>query len=42
MQRLVAEPGYVDGVLHRGAERAGEIAHRHLSEIHRIVGLLRP
>ena len=42
MQRLVAEPGYVDGVLRRGAERAGEIAHSHLSEIHRIVGLLRP
>jgi len=42
MQRLVAEPGYVDGVLHRGAERAGEIAHHHLSEIHSIIGLLRP
>ncbi|MDX1485837.1 MAG: tryptophan--tRNA ligase [Alphaproteobacteria bacterium] len=42
MQRLLAEPGYVDGVLHRGAERAGEIAQHHLSEIHRIVGLLRP
>ena len=42
MERLVAEPGYVDGVLRRGAERAGEIADRHLSEIHRIVGLLRP
>jgi tryptophanyl-tRNA synthetase len=42
MQRLLAEPGYVDGVLHRGAERAGEIAHHHLSEIHRIIGLLRP
>ena len=42
MQRLLDEPGHVDGVLHRGAERAGEIAHHHLSEIHRIVGLLRP
>jgi tryptophanyl-tRNA synthetase len=42
MQRLLAEPGLIDGVLHRGAERAGEIARHHLSEIHRIVGLLRP
>ena len=42
MQRLLAEPGYVDGVLHRGAERASEIADHHLSEIHRIIGLLRP
>ncbi len=42
MQRLQAEPGYVDGVLHRGAERANEIAQHHLSEIHRIIGLLRP
>jgi tryptophanyl-tRNA synthetase len=42
MQRLLQEPGYVDGVLHRGGERAREIAHHHLSEIHGIVGLLRP
>jgi tryptophanyl-tRNA synthetase len=42
MQRLMAEPGYVDSVLHRGAERAGEIARHHMAEIHRIMGLLRP
>ncbi|MFQ5958120.1 MAG: tryptophan--tRNA ligase [Alphaproteobacteria bacterium] len=42
MARLVGEPGYIDGILHRGAERAGEIAHHHLSEVHGIMGLLRP
>jgi tryptophanyl-tRNA synthetase len=41
MRRLLAEPGYVDGILHRGAERANEIARPHLSEIHGILGLLR-
>jgi len=29
-------------VLHRGAERANEIALHHMGEIHRIVGILRP
>jgi len=42
MRRLMKEPGYVDSVLHRGAERAGEIARHHMSELHRIVGVLRP
>ncbi|MEE8515720.1 MAG: tryptophan--tRNA ligase [Alphaproteobacteria bacterium] len=42
MNRLMKEPGYVDGVLHRGAERANEIAHHHLTEIHGIIGTLRP
>jgi tryptophanyl-tRNA synthetase len=42
MARLMEEPGYVDGVLHRGAERANEIAAHHLSELHRIIGILRP
>ncbi len=42
MNRLMKEPGYVDGVLHRGAERANEIAHHHLGEIHGIIGTLRP
>ena len=42
MKRLTADPGYVDGVLHRGAERAGAIARRNLREVHDIVGLLRP
>ena len=42
MAHLMKEPGYVDGVLHRGAERANEIALHHMGEIHRIVGILRP
>jgi tryptophanyl-tRNA synthetase len=42
MGRLMAEPGYVDGVLHRGAERANEIAHHHMSELHGLIGILRP
>ena len=42
MARLMKEPGYVDGVLHRGAERANEIARVHMGEIHRIIGILRP
>ena len=42
MKRLMREPAYVDAVLRRGAERAGEISRHHLSEIHGILGLLRP
>ncbi len=42
MSRLMKEPGYIDGVLHRGAERANEIAHHHMSELHRLIGMLRP
>jgi len=42
MQRLVSEPGYVDDILRRGAERANEIAERHIKEVHDIIGLLRP
>ena len=40
MKRIAKDPGYVEGVLHRGAERANEIAQRHLAEIHDIIGLL--
>jgi tryptophanyl-tRNA synthetase len=42
MKRLMADPAYVDGVLRRGAERAGAIAEPHLAEIKDIFGLLRP
>ncbi|HEC14122.1 MAG TPA: tryptophan--tRNA ligase [Rhodospirillales bacterium] len=42
MRRLMADPGYVDGVLRAGAERAAEIAEPILGEIHEIIGLLRP
>ncbi|HEV2264202.1 MAG TPA: tryptophan--tRNA ligase [Stellaceae bacterium] len=42
MKRLMADPGYIDGVLHRGAERANAIAVPILREIFDIMGLLRP
>jgi tryptophanyl-tRNA synthetase len=42
MSRLLKEPGYINGVLHRGAQRANEIAHHHMSELHRLIGMLRP
>jgi len=42
MRRLVADPGYIDGVLRRGAERAGAIAYPVLREAQQISGLLRP
>ena len=40
IKRIAKDPGYVDGILHRGAERANDIARRHLAEIHEIIGLL--
>jgi tryptophanyl-tRNA synthetase len=42
MGRLMADPGYIDGVLHQGAERAGAIAYPVLREVQAISGLLRP
>jgi tryptophanyl-tRNA synthetase len=42
MQRLMADPGYIDGVLRRGTERANAIAAPHLREVFDIMGLLRP
>ena len=42
MKRLMADPGYIDGVLHRGAARANAIASPILDEIFDIMGLLRP
>ena len=42
MKRLLADPGYIDGVLHRGAERANAIAAPILRDIFDIMGLLRP
>ncbi|HLI21543.1 MAG TPA: tryptophan--tRNA ligase [Stellaceae bacterium] len=41
MRRLLADPGYIDGILHRGAERANAIAEPHLREVYDIMGLLR-
>ena len=40
MQRLMADPGYVDGVLKDGAMRANTIAEPILKEAHKILGFL--
>jgi len=42
MGRLMADPGYIDSVLHQGAERASAIAVPVLREAQAISGLLRP
>lgn len=42
MKHLMSDPGYVDGILRQGAERAGAIAQQHLREVYDIVGFLRP
>src|SRR5262249_34479559 len=42
MSRLMADPGYIDGVLRKGAERARAIAVPVLREVQAISGLLRP
>ena len=42
MRRLVADPGHIDRILHRGAERAEAIALPILREVKDITGLLRP
>jgi tryptophanyl-tRNA synthetase len=42
MRRLMADPGHIDTVLRRGAERAAEIAVPILREVQDITGLLRP
>ena len=42
MKRLTADPGYVDGVLRAGTERAAAIASPNLREIKEIIGLLHP
>ena len=40
MRELQADPGYIDGVLADGAERARSIADDNLAEVRRIMGLL--
>ena len=42
MRRLMADPGYIDAILRRGAERADAIAQPILREVQDIIGLLRP
>jgi tryptophanyl-tRNA synthetase len=40
MRRLTADPGYVDGILKDGAERAAAIAQPVLQEVYEAVGFL--
>ena len=42
MKKLLADPGYVDAVLRRGAERAAAIASPNLRSVQDMMGLLRP
>ncbi len=42
MNRLMADPGYVEQVLREGGEKARAIADETLGEVHRIMGLLKP
>jgi tryptophanyl-tRNA synthetase len=42
MRRLMADGGYIDAVLRRGAERANAIAEPILRDVQKISGLLRP
>jgi tryptophanyl-tRNA synthetase len=42
MRRLQADPGYIDGVLKKGAARANAIALPVLAEVFDLMGLLRP
>ena len=42
MRRLTDDPGYVDGILRRGGQRAGELATQTLSQVQDIVGILKP
>jgi tryptophanyl-tRNA synthetase len=41
MRRLLGDPGYIDGILRRGAERANAIAQPNLDAVFDIMGLLR-
>ena len=42
MQRLMKDPGHVDGVLRSGAERARAIAAPILADVYKTVGFLKP
>jgi tryptophanyl-tRNA synthetase len=41
VRRMVADPGYIDGFMANGAERANVIAEQTMAEVRRIVGFLR-
>jgi tryptophanyl-tRNA synthetase len=42
MRRLMADPGYVDGILRRGGERARAMSAPVIQEVYDVVGFLRP
>ncbi len=42
MRRLADDPGYIDGVLKQGAEKARALSEPVMAEVHDIVGFLRP
>jgi tryptophanyl-tRNA synthetase len=42
MARLLADPGEIDRILRKGADKAGAIAAAHIAEVKDIIGLLRP
>jgi tryptophanyl-tRNA synthetase len=42
MQRLVRDPGYIDGVLRRGGERARAISRPIIQEVYERVGFVQP
>ena len=42
MQRLMKDPGHVDGVLRNGAERARALAGPILADVYKTVGFLKP
>jgi tryptophanyl-tRNA synthetase len=39
MNRLMDDPGHIDGILAAGAERAAVMARQNIAEIHGIMGL---
>ena len=42
MKRLLADPGAIDAILRRGADKAGAIARPNLAEAQRLMGFLKP
>ena len=42
MQRLVKDPGYIDGVLRKGGERARAISRPVIQEVYERVGFVQP
>jgi tryptophanyl-tRNA synthetase len=39
-KRLMAEPGYIDGIMKPGADRAAAIAETYLKRVHEAIGLV--